>query len=66
MMPLPDGIMQDGISVADACKTLEERGADVVGVNCGRGPDSVLPVIKEIREACKVLAVKDTYLCLYL
>jgi betaine-homocysteine S-methyltransferase len=41
----------DGYSWADACKTLEDNGADVVGLNCGRGPRTMLPLLAEIRQA---------------
>lgn len=41
----------DGYSWADACKILEDRGADVVGLNCGRGPETMLPLLEEIRQA---------------
>jgi betaine-homocysteine S-methyltransferase len=33
-----EGQMRDGGTVADACKRLEQAGADVVGLNCARGP----------------------------
>ena len=45
---------EDGYSFGDCLRKLEELGADVVGLNCFRGPDSMLPVIKEVREKCKV------------
>jgi betaine-homocysteine S-methyltransferase len=41
----------DGWSVPDVCKRLEDAGADVVGLNCARGPKSMLPLIKSIRSA---------------
>jgi betaine-homocysteine S-methyltransferase len=41
----------DGWSPAEVCKRLEDAGADVVGLNCGRGPRSMLPLIESIREA---------------
>jgi len=44
----------DGISFPKACRMLEVAGASVVGVNCGRGPKTMLPIIREIRKACKV------------
>ena len=34
----------------EACARLEEAGADVVGLNCIRGPRTMLPVLKAIRE----------------
>ena len=40
----------DGYTWADACKTLEDNGADVVGLNCGRGPQTMLPLLSEIRQ----------------
>ena len=38
--PMGENIMRDGKSVLDTCKELEQRGADVVGLNCFRGPTS--------------------------
>jgi len=45
--------MLDGPSPADACKRLEDAGADVVGLNCSRGPVMMLPLLRDIREAVK-------------
>jgi methionine synthase I (cobalamin-dependent) len=42
---------RDGWSPAEACKRLEDAGADVVGLNCIRGPRTMLPLIAEIRRA---------------
>ena len=44
----------EGISYGEACRQLEEAGADVVGLNCARGPDTILPLMKEVRSICKV------------
>jgi betaine-homocysteine S-methyltransferase len=41
---------KDGYSYAEACRILRDRGADVVGLNCSRGPATMLPLVKEIRE----------------
>lgn len=41
-------------SAANVCKILEDAGATVVGINCMRGLQTALPVIKEIRRTCKV------------
>tara|TARA_X000000368_G_scaffold366982_1_gene314056 strand:+ start:1338 stop:2396 length:1059 start_codon:yes stop_codon:yes gene_type:complete len=49
--PMAENIMRDGISIIDTCKELEQRGADVVGMNCFRGPATMLPYLKEIRQA---------------
>ncbi len=42
---------REGWTPAEACKRLEDRGADVVGLNCIRGPRTMLPLIQEIRAA---------------
>ncbi|ESO89335.1 hypothetical protein LOTGIDRAFT_183387 [Lottia gigantea] len=36
-----------------ALRKLEEAGAAVVGLNCGRGPETMLPLLKEVRKSCK-------------
>jgi betaine-homocysteine S-methyltransferase len=40
----------DGYMWEEACRILEENGADVVGLNCGRGPDTIIPILEKIRE----------------
>jgi betaine-homocysteine S-methyltransferase len=54
---------KDGYSFAQACQALAEQGADVVGLNCSRGPRTMLPTIQEIREAvdCYVAAQPVAY-----
>ena len=42
-------------------KNLEQRGADVVGLNCFRGPATMFPFLKEIREAVKCHVGAFTY-----
>ena len=44
-----EGTTREGWTPAEACKRLEDAGADVVGLNCGRGPRTMLPLLKEIR-----------------
>jgi len=53
----------DGYAFAEACKRLEDRGADVVGLNCSRGPQTMLPIIDRIRAAvdCAVAAQPVPY-----
>jgi len=51
--PMGENIMRDGISVVDTCKELEQLGADVVGLNCFRGPETMMPFLKKIRKAVK-------------
>jgi len=57
--PMGENIMRDGISIVDTCKELEQRGADVVGLNCFRGPATMMPYLKEIRKSlqCHVAAL---------
>lgn len=43
----------DNRSWAEACKVLEDNGADVVGLNCSRGPETMMPLLEEIRAAVK-------------
>ena len=40
----------DGYPWAEACLKLHNAGADVVGLNCGRGPSTMLPILEKIRE----------------
>lgn len=49
-----DPRMRDGASPAEACQRLEAAGADVVGLNCGRGPQTLLPLLAEVRDAVSV------------
>jgi betaine-homocysteine S-methyltransferase len=49
-----DPDMRDGIPPAEACKRLEAAGADVVGLNCSRGPATMLPLLREVRDAVSV------------
>ena len=41
-----------GGPVGEACRRLQDAGADVVGLNCQRGPATMLPLLGEIRAAC--------------
>jgi betaine-homocysteine S-methyltransferase len=50
--PLRDGT-RDGYPWDDACRILEDNGADIVGINCGRGPDTVYGILEKIRKAVK-------------
>jgi betaine-homocysteine S-methyltransferase len=58
-----DEFTRDGLSAEDACRRLEEAGADVVGLNCARGPATMLPLIERIRKAvdCHVAALPVPY-----
>jgi 5-methyltetrahydrofolate--homocysteine methyltransferase len=39
-----------GESPADVARQLVAAGADVVGMNCGRGPDRAIAIIREMRQ----------------
>lgn len=43
----------DGYTWEEACKTLEGNGADIVGLNCGRGPNTVYGFLERIRGSVK-------------
>lgn len=60
---LDEGGLHDGADGATACKRLADAGADVVGLNCSRGPETMLPVIEQIRAAvsCHVAALPVPY-----
>ena len=40
----------DGYDWEDACRILQDEGAEVVGLNCGNGPATMLPYLKKIRQ----------------
>ena len=42
---------KDGYDWIEACKLLKKAGADVVGFNCSRGPNSMLPLLEKLRQA---------------
>lgn len=42
--------LRDGYSHVEACKILAKEGADIVGLNCSRGPNTMLPVLRDIRQ----------------
>ena len=43
-------VTREGWSPEDACQRLQGAGASVVGLNCIRGPRTMLPVLRAIRE----------------
>ena len=49
-----NGVTREGWTPEDACKRLEDRGVDVVGLNCARGPKTMLPLLRKIRKTVKV------------
>jgi betaine-homocysteine S-methyltransferase len=46
-----EGRMRDGWTVTETCKRLQGAGADVIGLNCARGPATMLPLLREVRGA---------------
>jgi len=42
-------VTREGWAPAEACKRLEDAGADVVGLNCIRGPRTMLPMLEDVR-----------------
>jgi len=61
--PMGENIMRDNWDIVDTCKELEQRGADVVGMNCFRGPMTMIPYLKDIRNTvgCHVAALPVPY-----
>jgi betaine-homocysteine S-methyltransferase len=55
--------VREGLSPAQACQRLEAAGADVVGINCHRGPKTMMPLLKQIRKTvkCTVAALPVPY-----
>ena len=41
----------DGASFEEACARVEQAGADVVGLNCSSGPQTMLPLLQRVRDA---------------
>ncbi len=54
---------REGHTPGDACKIMEDLGADVVGLNCYRGPKMTMKLLPEIREkvSCHVAALPVPY-----
>ncbi len=54
---------RDGYDYVEACKILADHGADIVGFNCDRGPETMLPIIEKVRQAvsCYVAAQPVPY-----
>jgi betaine-homocysteine S-methyltransferase len=54
---------RDGYQYAEACRILAAEGAQVVGLNCDRGPQTMMPLLARIRETvdCPVAAQPVPY-----
>jgi len=44
---------REGWPVGETLRRIEDAGAAVVGLNCMRGPRTMLPLLGEIRDACQ-------------
>ena len=55
----------EGIGLEDAFAQLEEAGADIVGINCFRDPDRMLPLAARLRQSvsCFVATQPVAYRC---
>lgn len=54
MAPHRNGLTREGWSMADVCRKLADAGADVVGLNCIRGPATMLPLLADVVAAVDV------------
>ena len=54
---------REGHSAEDACKMMEDQGADVVGLNCYRGPEMTMKLLKKVRDkvSCHVSGLPVPY-----
>ena len=48
------GSCRDGVPIPQACRELQDAGADVVGLNCNRGPSTMAPLLAPIAAAVTV------------
>lgn len=49
-----DGSLFFGGNIYEAVETLEEMGADAVGINCSTGPDQILSVVENMRKRVSI------------
>ena len=56
LAPTGDGFTHDKprVPLADACRQLQKAGADVVGINCFAGPDTFIPLIRDLKKSIMV------------
>ncbi len=48
------GKLLTGADVETAAAMLEGLGIDAIGMNCGMGPEAMLPILKRMRKACSL------------
>jgi betaine-homocysteine S-methyltransferase len=60
-----DAITLEGVALEDAFKSLEDSGADIVGINCFRDPERMLPLAQRLRNSvsCYVATQPVAYRC---
>ena len=61
---IPKGdLTREGHTPEDACKIMEDLGANVVGLNCYRGPEMTMKLLPKIRNkvSCHVAALPVPY-----
>jgi len=61
---IPRGdLTRDGYTSEDACKLMEDLGADVVGLNCYRGPKMTMKLLEKVRNkvSCHVAGLPVPY-----
>ena len=61
--PMGENKMRDDWDIVNTCAELEQRGATVVGMNCFRGPPTMMPYLRQIRAKvrCHVAALPVTF-----
>jgi len=47
-------VTRENWSVVDACRKIADAGADVVGLNCIRGPATMMPLLRQVRDAVTI------------
>ena len=60
-----DTVTLDGIRMEEAFKVLEDSGADIVGLNCFRDPERMLPLAQSVRKnvSCYVATQPVAFRC---
>lgn len=60
-----DAVTSDGVILEEAFKALEDSGADIVGINCFRDPERMLPLAERVRKSvsCYVATQPVAFRC---
>ena len=51
--PMGENIMRDNVEIVECLQELEQKGANIVGMNCFRGPTTMMPYLREARKKIK-------------